>query len=143
MKSKLLVFTQFFIIFLMVIPFGEPVVFKFFGLGIIAFGALIGSFALYKNRLGNFNIRPDIKVDGKLITTGIYSYIRHPMYSSVLVTMGGVVVLYPMEYEYVLYALLVVTLLIKLHYEESLWKCESLEYQEYCKSSKKIIPMIY
>lgn len=143
MKSKLLVFSQFFIIFLMIIPFGQPVMFKFFGLGVTALGIVIGLLALYKNRVGNFNIRPDIKIDGVLVTEGIYKYIRHPMYSSVLVSMAGIVILYPMVYEYVLYALLLVTLLVKLHYEESLWKCESEEYINYCKSSKKIIPFIY
>lgn len=143
MKSNLLVFTQFFIIFLMVLPFGEPVVFKFLGLGVIGFGVLVGLLAVYKNRVGNFNIRPDIKVDGVLISTGVYKYIRHPMYSSVLIIMAGVTILYPFTFEYVLYALLVFTLFIKLHYEESLWRCENPEYLEYCKSSKKIIPFIY
>ena len=143
MKSTLLVFTQFFIIFLMTIPFGQAIVFYSLGMSIILLGMFVGALALYKNRVGNFNIRPDIKIDGILVTSGIYKFIRHPMYSSVLLIMAGVVLLYPMVYEYVLYSMLVLTLLIKLHYEENLWKCESSEYRQYCQSSKKIIPFIY
>jgi len=127
----------------MIIPFGQPVVYKLLGLGISFFGLFIGALALYENRLENFNIRPDIKVGGKLITSGIYKFIRHPMYSAVLLSMGGVLFLYPMKYEYALYIFLLLTLLIKLHYEERLWKCEDPEYLTYCKSSKKIIPFIY
>jgi len=143
MKSKLLVFSQFFLIFLMIIPFGQPVKFLSLGLSVSLLGIFVGVLALLKNRLGNFNIRPDLKVDGKLITTGVYRYIRHPMYSSVLLSMLGVVILYPMNYEYVLYGLLLLTLLIKLHYEEHLWRCETGEYRDYCSRTKKIIPFIY
>ena len=143
MKSNLLVFTQFFVIFLMILPFGAPTQTLLLGLGVTLFGGLIGLLALMQNRLGNFNIRPDIRKDCQLVKTGIYAYIRHPMYSSVLVSMLGVVLIYPMMYEFVLYAILLVTLLIKLFYEESLWKCESQEYIQYTKNTKRLIPYIF
>jgi protein-S-isoprenylcysteine O-methyltransferase Ste14 len=143
MKSKFLVFMQFFIIFMMILPLGQAISYPLMALSVFLLGVVIGILALYENRFGNFNIRPDIKEDGELITSGIYSLIRHPMYVSVLLMMAAVVFLYPMRYEYVLYGVLISTLLIKLHYEESMWKCESQEYREYCKSTKKILPFIY
>ena len=143
MRSYSLVFSQFFLILLMTLPLGEPVKFLSLGLFIIALGAIVGVLALRKNTLGNFNIRPDIKGDCVLVTSGIYAYIRHPMYTSVLVMMAGVVVLYPTRFEYILYGLLVLVLLLKLFYEESLWKCESQEYLMYCKNTKRLIPFIY
>jgi len=143
MKSKLLVFSQFFLIFLMSLPFGSASNTLVFGLSILVTGGLIGLLALSKNRLGNFNIRPDIREDCTLITTGIYAYIRHPMYTSVLTMMLGVVVIYPMNYEYILYGALVVTLLTKLFYEESLWKCESEEYILYTHNTKRLIPFLF
>ena len=143
MKSKLLVFTQFFIIFLMSLPFGAVSDTLVLGLFISGVGGIIGLLALNKNKLGNFNVRPDIREDCTLITTGIYSYIRHPMYTSVLTMMLGIVVIYPMNYEYILYAILLVTLLIKLFYEESLWKCESEDYILYTHNTKRLIPFLF
>jgi len=143
MKSKLLVFTQFFIIFLMSLPFGTASDTLVLGLVVSGTGGIIGLLALNVNRLGNFNVRPDIREDCTLITTGIYAYIRHPMYTSVLTMMLGIVVIYPINYEYILYSILFVTLLIKLFYEESLWKCESEEYILYTHNTKRLIPFLF
>ena len=143
MKGKFLVFLQFFLIFLMILPIGASTNTMFYGLLVSGLGIVVGLLALSINRLGNFNIHPDLKEDGTLVTTGIYAYIRHPMYTSVLLSMLGIVLIYPMPYEYVLYGLLVLTLLVKLFYEEHLWKCESSEYIGYCRNTKRIIPYIF
>jgi len=143
MISYTLVFLQFFIIFLMVLPFGIPT--QNFPLAsvVIFLGLIIGLLALLQNKLDNFNIRPDIKEDGELVTTGIYAFIRHPMYTSVLLLMAGVTILYPFMFEFVLYSVLVVVLIIKLFYEESLWHKEDDAYKEYSKTTKRIIPYIF
>lgn len=44
----------------------------------------LGLWALSANRPGNFNIRPEPKADGQLVQTGPYRWIRHPMYTAVL-----------------------------------------------------------
>jgi len=44
----------------------------------------VGVMALMANRPGNFKIVPTPKLDGHLVTHGIYKFIRHPMYTSVL-----------------------------------------------------------
>ena len=143
MKSKLLVFSQFFIIFLMILPLGQKS--EHFELGVLflVLGSLIGLAALAKNNLNNFNIRPDIKEGCTLVTSGVYAYIRHPMYSSVLVTSSSMLFFYPCLYEYVLYGLLLLTLLVKLFYEESLWKCDREEYLNYMKHTKRLIPFVF
>lgn len=143
MKSKILVFSQFFIIFLMTLPFGTPQNNPYLGLAISTLGISIGLMALYKNKIGNFNIRPNLKEGATLVTDGIYSYIRHPMYTSVLIIMLGVTVLYPSKYEYILYALLMLTLLIKLFYEESMWKFENKKYLTYMRTTRRLIPFIF
>jgi len=143
MKSKILVGLQFFIIFLMILPFGSKTVHEDFGLAILVLGIVTGLLALKKHKKGNFNIRPDIKENCELVTGGIYSYVRHPMYLSVILSMLGITTIYFTYYEVSLFILLVITLLVKLFYEESLWKCHGVEYGNYMKTTKRIIPFIF
>jgi len=143
MKSYLLVFMQFFIIFLMLLPLGEVSSSLYIGGAVLLLGGLIGLAALYANRVGNFNVRPDIRENCVLITSGIYAFIRHPMYSSVLLMMLGILIIYPIVYEAVLYGALVVTLLVKMFYEEKLWHCESQEYKIYSENTKRLIPYLF
>lgn len=52
-----------------------------------AASAALGLWALGSNRPGNFNIHPAPKVGGRLVQQGPYRWLRHPMYSAVL--LGG------------------------------------------------------
>ena len=44
----------------------------------------LGLWALSANQPGNFNIRPIPKPGGQLVQAGPYRWIRHPMYTSIL-----------------------------------------------------------
>jgi protein-S-isoprenylcysteine O-methyltransferase Ste14 len=143
MKSKILVFLQFFIIFLMLLAFGEETHYLWSGLSISIIGVIIGLIAINTHERGNFNIRPDIKESCELVTHGIYAYIRHPMYLSVLTMMFGVMLIYLSWYELILYLFLLVVMVTKLLYEESLWHCHSKEYEAYTKRTKRLIPFIF
>ncbi len=58
---------------------------------LLAAGLGIGLWAISANRPGNFNIRPEPKEGGALVTGGPYRWIRHPMYFAVLVFMAAFV----------------------------------------------------
>jgi protein-S-isoprenylcysteine O-methyltransferase Ste14 len=143
MKSRILVFIQFLSIFLMILPLGGEVQNLYSGLVIVMAGFTVGLFALKAHTPGNFNIRPDIKENCTLVSHSIYKYIRHPMYASVLLSMFGVLVLYANIYVSVIYLLLLVNMLTKMFYEESLWHCKGEEYKEYEKTTKRLIPYIF
>ena len=143
MKSRILVFIQFSTIILMMIPLDGLIQNLLSGLTIVVLGAIIGFLALKHNQLGNFNIRPDIKECAQLVTTGIYGFVRHPMYLSVLVMMLGVVVLYANFYVAGLYLILFVNIIVKLLYEESLWHCRDAQYREYAANTYRLIPYIF
>jgi len=136
---KLLVFLQFSLMGLMLL-FSQGV--SFIGVLIFLVGAIIGLFALTHNRLGNFNIQPKMKENAKLITTGIYAYIRHPMYLSVLLMMLGVFIGSPSIVEALFLLLLAIVLVLKAKREESIWLKETKEYVEYKKRTKLFIPFI-
>ncbi len=115
---------------------------SFLALFIFMCGAIIGIYALWTNNLKNINIIPEIKEDAVLITTGAYTYIRHPMYFSVLVMMLGVVVLEWSLFKTLLYVLLTMVLLLKAKKEEMLWIEKSEAYKDYRKKTKSIIPFV-
>jgi len=143
MKSKILVFIQFATIFLMLLPIGTKTSNFYVGITLLVIGLIIGIAAIYKNRFGNFNIRPDIKEDCKLITDGIYAYVRHPMYTSVLVAMFGIMLLYINIFEIILYTILLINMLIKMFYEEKLWNCNGENYREYAQKTSRLIPFLF
>jgi protein-S-isoprenylcysteine O-methyltransferase Ste14 len=144
MKSKILVGIQFGMIFLMLLPLGTSTVYLKLGVIFIVIGLGVGFAALSKNRLGNFNIVPDIKEDCTLVKDGIYAYIRHPMYTSVITSMFGVMLLYWNVY-YMPYAfgILIINMLVKMFYEESLWHCAGEEYKAYTQGTSRLIPKIF
>ncbi len=143
MKSKILVGLQFFIIFLMILPLGTELRHLYIGLLLLVMGIAIGLLAIKEHKRGNFNIRPDIKENCELVTSGVYAYVRHPMYLCVLLSMSGIAVIYFTYYEFILLLFLVVILLVKLFYEEHLWQCHSSFYEEYLKRTKRLIPFVF
>lgn len=50
----------------------------------MAAAVVLGMWSLAANRPGNFNIHPAPREGGRLVTVGPYRWIRHPMYSAVL-----------------------------------------------------------
>ena len=54
----------------------------------------LGVWALSVNRPGNFNIRPEPKTGGHLVTGGPYRFVRHPMYLAMLLATAGFAVGY-------------------------------------------------
>jgi protein-S-isoprenylcysteine O-methyltransferase Ste14 len=54
-------------------------------------GALLGAWAVTANRPGNFNIHPAPREGGLLVRSGLYRWVRHPMYAALLLAgVGGV-----------------------------------------------------
>src|ERR1035437_4815820 len=62
-------------------------------LSLAAASLALAAWTLRHNRPGNFNIRPTPMVWGVLVTSGPYRWIRHPMYSSLLLGAGAMALL--------------------------------------------------
>ena len=91
----------------------------------------------------NVSILPDVRRNQQLYTGGPYAYIRHPMYSALLVV-GIALVLHDVSViPITLWLLLLMTLLVKLHYEERLLQSHFSNYRQYQKHTKKLIPYVY
>jgi len=144
MYPKLLVVLQFGLIAMMIYFSKGLQVFidDTFALPVFLMGLSFGLWALNHNQLGNFHIRPKLKENSQLITTGIYQFIRHPMYSSVIIMMFAVLISTPSVIEIILFTLLIAVLVLKALKEESLWMDHDETYNEYRKKSKLFIPYI-
>lgn len=109
---------------------------------LLVLSALVGSAALLANRPGNFNIRPEPKQGARLIRHGIYRYIRHPMYTSLLLAGLAVTVATPSVVSIVLWCVLLATLLAKALLEERWMSAAYPDYLDYKARTKRFVPWI-
>ncbi len=142
MYSRSLVFAQFFLIGMMVIG-SCGILTSWWGLGILVVGVIFGLWTIQHNRLGNFNIRPELKEDCELITSGPYHFVRHPMYTSVLLMTLGLMVATPTYLEVSSFLLLGLVLALKAIREERLWCMDNPVYKDYMQQTKRFIPYLF
>jgi protein-S-isoprenylcysteine O-methyltransferase Ste14 len=142
MNSKFLVALQFLTIFIIIIPKKSFELFSSWWI-LLLISTLLALWIFLHNRIGNFNIVPDIKDGAKLVTTGPYRFIRHPMYFSLILFMSGVVLHNFCLVNVVALLVMIVAVIFKAIKEERLWSCYDREYKEYCQKSKMIIPFLF
>lgn len=141
-KSGILVGVQMVCIFFLLvkIPFSHI---DLWALLISFLGLLLGFWAIVAMQLDNISVRPDVKQNARLVIHGPYKVIRHPMYSAVLLTFTPLVIDHFSIFLVIVLFILLVTLLIKMKYEEKLLRNHFEAYASYSKHSWKIIPFIY
>ncbi|KXK03665.1 MAG: Isoprenylcysteine carboxyl methyltransferase (ICMT) family protein [Chlorobi bacterium OLB4] len=85
---------------------------------------------------------PEPASDAVLLQDGIYKFIRHPMYLSVLLTTLVITLLNINLFEVTAWLFLLITIIIKLNREESFLKEKFAEYTIYRNRTKALIPFI-
>ena len=106
-------------------------------------GLGLGIWAILAMRIGNFNIIPDPLSRTKLVTTGPYSFIRHPMYLALLVTTLPLVLSNFDILRLGIWLILLIDLILKLDYEENLLVVELAGYDQYVQKTYRLIPLLY
>src|ERR1700674_366490 len=91
--GRLLVAAQFAWIGWLIWPF-TPQVWSRPAVALLACAIALGGWTLSHNRLGNFNIRPEPKTAGRLVTSGPYRFVRHPMYCALMLFAAAETVAY-------------------------------------------------
>lgn len=103
----------------------------------------LAMWAIVTMRLRHINVLPDVRPDGRLVRQGPYHWIRHPMYASILLGALALVLDESTPLRWLIYIVLLVNLLVKLHYEERLLAAAFPLYTAYQEVSKRLIPFIY
>ena len=94
-------------------------------------------------RLGK-NFRPFLapKANGNLVTTGIYSYIRHPMYIGTILSLLGLVVTFCSIFTIPAWLGVTILYLIKIEKEEPLLIEKYPDYEGYRRRTCRLIPYV-
>jgi protein-S-isoprenylcysteine O-methyltransferase Ste14 len=141
LNSKLLVGIQFATIVLIFFPKKSIMISTLWWLPIMI--AIVTALWIFThNKIGNFNVVPEIREDAKLIITGPYRFVRHPMYSTLILFMVGVVLYYFSWINLLLLSIMIAAVALKAYKEEKLWHHHDRCYEAYKKETKMIIPFL-
>lgn len=139
--SKILLAIQFISIFVILIP-GQTSRLTDLWWILLLISTITTLWIFTHNKVGNFNIVPEIKENAKLIITGPYKFVRHPMYSSLILFMLGFVLWKFSFINIVMLCIMSITVFMKAYKEEKLWHRKDSAYLEYKKQTKMIIPFL-
>jgi protein-S-isoprenylcysteine O-methyltransferase Ste14 len=110
---------------------------------LVLVSVILGLWTLFYNRLGNFNIHPQPRTHGQLVVGGPYRWMRHPMYTSVLLLAGALALKQPDGTALAAWLALLAVLWAKSRIEED-WLCEHHPgYAAYCQGCKRFVPGVW
>jgi protein-S-isoprenylcysteine O-methyltransferase Ste14 len=101
------------------------------------------AWALISMRDSRLRISPIPAPDAVLVMDGPYKYLRHPMYTAILIAAFGLLMAHFSWFRLMLVIALIAVLLIKVEWEESMLAEKFPHYEDYSKSTRKIIPYLY
>jgi protein-S-isoprenylcysteine O-methyltransferase Ste14 len=139
--SKLLVFLQFGFIGLIAYPSRAPVL-ELFSVTLFIAGLAVFFAAFLTMKSKNFTVMPEPRAGSALVTNGIYSLVRHPMYLAVLLCAAGASLAYGLLWKWCLSIALLAVLLVKLRREEKMLLQKYDDYAAYRDRTKAIVPFV-
>lgn len=105
---------------------------------------MLGSWSVFiMQKESKLSITPEVKHGSKLLKEGPYKYIRHPMYSTLLLLVFSLVLNFFTFQRLGLLLILLIDLLLKISIEENFLERHFKDYGEYRKHTKKLAPFVY
>ncbi len=110
---------------------------------ILGIGGFFAAYLAYRELGRNFRVFAAPRRSGTLIKTGIYSQVRHPMYTAVIFAFLGYVIYWGSWWCFPLWVAMTVLYAVKAWKEESVLKARYTDYEEYKSRTWKFFPYIY
>jgi protein-S-isoprenylcysteine O-methyltransferase Ste14/rhodanese-related sulfurtransferase len=110
---------------------------------LFGFGGLLLGFLSFRALGRNFRVFAAPRRSGTLITTGVYSKVRHPMYTSVVMALLGYVMCFGSVFALPFWLCCAILYVAKAAKEEPLLMQRYEEYEEYRKRTWKFLPYIW
>lgn len=111
-------------------------------IALVLAGMIVGLWAVSCNRPGNFNIRPTPKAGGRLVSSGPYRWIRHPMYTALLLAGAGLAVASQGPVGWGLWIALAAVLVVKASVEERRMIRAHPAYADYAARTRRFVPWL-
>jgi len=112
-------------------------------IALLTLSAILGAMAVYAMKVSNLNVLPDLKKNAQLRTNSIYSLVRHPMYTSVLLLCLALVINNTTIFTITIYILLFINLILKARYEEKVLLEQFKQYKQYKEKTSMFFPLKY
>ena len=109
---------------------------------LIALSVVVGITAVINMKLDNLNIVPTLKDRHQLVTYGIYRFIRHPMYTSVLLFCLALTLTNSHYLAQLMMVILFIDLILKSNLEEKLLNERFDSYQSYKNKTGRFLPFL-
>lgn len=139
--AYVLVFLQFVTIFSIVITSSViPINILYFFM--YSAGIFLGVWSLWEMRKSKFQILPHVKHGSRLVTTGPYKYVRHPMYLAILLICTALVLDSFSPWKLMTLIMLAVVMIKKIEYEERLLATHFEKYADYKRKTPSMIPSL-
>lgn len=106
-------------------------------------GLLLGFWALLQMPRSSFSMHPLPKKAGSLQIQGPYRFMRHPMYTAVLLTCMGWLHNRGGNTHLLAFMLLTFIFLVKIKLEEQYLRSKFAEYELYQQKTKRLIPWVW
>lgn len=90
----------------------------------------------------NFSPWPSPKPNGDLVQTGVFKYLRHPIYSGIILMLGGWALRQQNLYQLLVVAGLLVLFYFKASYEEKQLCKKFPTYKEYQQKTGRFVPKL-
>lgn len=142
LAGRLLVAAQFALIGWLIWPL-TPQRWSLPALALLGCAVVLGLWTLFHNRPGNFNIRPEPKASGRLVTGGPYRFVRNPMYSALLLFAAAEVIAYRDLWKIACWIALASVLVAKVMLEERGLRAHFPDYAAYAKRVRRFIPGVF
>lgn len=92
---------------------------------------------------GNWSAAVTVKEEHTLVRTGPYTYVRHPIYTGLLLAFLGTTIAIGEWYALIAFALAITSLVFKSRLEERRLRDMFPQYDQYRRESSALIPFVY